>query len=1334
MKKALLTLVTLSFAKNEDRILKLTENFIQIKLTIDDFSFSKEEIENEIFDTIEIDNFLFIDEPGKPRLPFITKIIGLPIKGNITAEIANQKYRFINDKYIQPNLTSITTQDSSVKYILRKDKLYQKDEFYPKQIIIANEIGYVRDRYLGNVQIFPFQFNPRKRKIKVFTELTVNIHISGETKSNGKGDGTNLVDYLGDEIINNKYSQYWRKEREPANYNYTGKSENAISRLKFIIDKEGIYKVTYEYLADTLSAWAERLDYPFDFDVNSVNPKYLELTNEGQVVPIYFYGESDGSFDQGDYFEFYADMYHGEECFYNPSGWENCYFLEEIDHYGARMTIEDGGLHELNPANYYEPTSFEDEVHLEYQNVYQRLSELTSGREDHWFWRSIDAPRLIPIKFNLYHPEQTNLRGFTAKAVLFGVTYPDTPIPDHHSFIWINNVKVGEATWNGQTEAIISNSSPISNQSLNNGENTLSIDCPGDTPAGNLSRVALDYVHIKYWRLYIAHNDYLKFTRPPLSTIPSDKLIQFKLENFQTTDIDVYKINQSKFENISIESTMPDGGPPYEVTMQDIIFSTDTKLIALSEERKLTPKAVIPDIPSDLKNPNNKADCIIISKRDFIETDAVQEFVSHWQQYKNYFASAVEDIYDEFNYGRGSAQAIRDFLTYAYNNWQAPAVSYVLLLGDGILDERSTSPYRKYNIVPTKMQWTYEVGMTISDNWFACIVGDDDLPDLSIGRIPIWEEEQIAPVLEKTIQYHTEPNFDDNWRHHILLTGGPSPFPSQQEEIKEQYVPYNYKTTRVYPKNAPVSDFFGTSTDLKDNINDGISLLQFVGHGGGAIWSDLNLLTLSDIGTLNNENYPIISSLTCYTSDFGTPGTKCLGERFVIEPEKGAIGFFGGAPKGFLEADKVLGELLFNNLFNRGIRNFTDVMTLSKIEYYIFYGSGYVGKTFMRGFNYLGDPGIEINFPAREEEILLNGYNFVIGDTVKIYLDLPDMDRVNIEITDENDLDPVEGFPNREFYSGYLPDSGSVYEYKIPPDDDGANTFTRIVKFYAYNDENDCFGYTKFNVGESMIVNLRTIPEIPTIDDSVDITGIFYDKDGIDSVLCYWSNTDTLLPADFYVKMVLDSVNHYSLNKKIPPFSYGSTTKYYFKIFVEEAFVTTTERYSYTINASDIEVMNVDLDYGDDSFLLKVKIRNKSDIPTPDSCKVIVEHHGVAFDSLWIPTLQPLEIYYADFNLQLENGFNRYEIIANPKRLFGERSYSNNQKTKDITLSYFQIDSTSASYSSSDNNLNIQFPTDFILQGKQPVYFYIEQGADELSPLNQPDIHSIELENETSAN
>ena len=45
----------------------------------------------------------------------------------------------------------------------------------------------------------------------------------------------------------------------------------------------------------------------------------------------------------------------------------------------------------------------------------------------------------------------------------------------------------------------------------------------------------------------------------------------------------------------------------------------------------------------------------------------------------------VDDVYNEFNDGLYHPVAIKNFLKYAYANWQPPAPTYVLLVGDGAM-------------------------------------------------------------------------------------------------------------------------------------------------------------------------------------------------------------------------------------------------------------------------------------------------------------------------------------------------------------------------------------------------------------------------------------------------------------------------------------------------------------------------------------------------------------------------------------------------------------------------------------------------------------------------
>jgi len=1372
MKKIFLTLAfsilifSCLWSENSFTIAQMTENNIQLKLHIDEYSFSDISIKGRLYQNIELPgiDFLKLSEEGAPKLPFFSKVIGLPPDGNISAKIISENHRIIENKNISYNPTYF---EKNGELIANFDipASYQPASwrtFLPGKLIESESAGYVGNRYLGVVRVFPIQFNPKENKIKIYTDLIISIGITGSKKKNSPpaGGGSNYIDNIADDLIlNNKFSKNWRKEKEPSYYPKHKQDESVINKFQFIIDQKGIYKITYSFLKDTISFWRDslRFNYQFDFDIDEINPKYLELSNKGNPVPIYFSGEYDGSFDEEDYFEFYADINHGKDCFYDNYSWENCFILEyNEEHLGARLAVEDCGLYETDPRKYKRPYFFDTTLHLEKQSLYEKLSrykinQIYSAREDLWFWTEITAPNMKSLSFSLYNPAQINLETAqaTIKVALCGASYQSPKnTSSHHSLIYINASQVGQAgingegnfDWKDQEERVITGT--MGNNKLNNGQNTIYISMPGDTDA-SLDKILLDYIDITYWREYTPYDGILEFNKP---SFWDPQLFQFEINGFQSSDIDVYKIGVSKLENVSIESTMPAGGPPFIVIFQDEVIDDSTKYIAVSSEKKLVPKFVKPDIPSNLHDTNNQADYILISIRDFINDESIPEFISHWQSYEGLTIKpvALEDIFDEFGYGVRSPQAIKDFIKYAYNNWQEPAVQYVLFLGDACSDERDSSPDKKYSIIPTSMSWTYHFGATVDDNWFACIVGDDELPDLTISRIPVWEKEQIAPVLEKTIHYNTEPNFNDVWRNHcMLIAGGSGTFEEQNERLKKEYIPDEFRVSKIYAQRPHDDPYWGGTTDLKDYIDDGTAFIQFMGHGGSRIWSDLNLMNLSDISTLFNENFPIISSLTCYTSNFEYPdifpdgheGSKCLGQAFIIEPGKGAIGFFGGAAKGFLEQDEYLGALIFNNIFNRDMRNFAELSNLSKIEYCIKYTFDDVAKTFIRSFNYMGDPAINIVLPKKSLNVELDSHEFIIGDTAQIFINNPDstLDRVAYYITDEQDLIPdpyhedekkqVELYDiNRKFYN----DSG--YEYII----DTTHTqseFTQIVRSYAYDDTSDYIGYTKFTVGKSAIFDITTIPEIPCLGDSVTISAKVFDKDGIDTVRCIWwtnpSERDT-------IPMQIQQCDTLTYVTELPISAFLNETivSYIIDVIDDSLNQFSSEDIQYTVTGPDI-----DIQYEYFEFLVsappvgahfEIDVFNRGKIPSPLT-KVILKNNGLEIASSTVDSLLPMERKRISLNCNLAAGIYDLVAYANPDTEFYELKYSNNNQSKEFYINNFVISpEVQSTHSSLDSNLVVIFPSGIV---NDSCYFYINKYEENPQTSLQPDISQILLKN-----
>ncbi|MBN2017488.1 MAG: T9SS type A sorting domain-containing protein [Candidatus Cloacimonetes bacterium] len=1328
---ALLILVASSlWGMNSFTIEEVTEDFIQVHLRIDEYTIPQSNAKtNETLSLPDLETY-FITTEGLPALPFLSGNIGLPPEGKAGVSVLSQEYVTLTNVSIPINHPykdeGILVPDPSKQFIN-----FKTNNYYPEKAAEVQAMGYIGNRYLGSFRIFPIQYNHTKKTAKLYTDLVIQFHIDGD-KSKARGGEVNYIDGIADKmIINNEVSQYWRKEKEKESYLHKRQNETEISQFKFVIEEKGIYKIDYEYLKDTLQTWIDSLgtEYDIRIQIDEINPKYLQLHNQGELIPIYFYGQDDDSFDEGDYFEFYADIYHGENCYYNPFSWENVFFLsydEEV--LGTRLAIEDGGLYETNPYNYRKVYNFDTTVHFENQSIYSKLSQVSPAREDLWFWQQFSAPNMTNFTIQLYNPLQSNARSADVTICYFGETYAsENNTGEHHALSYINSSQVGSEYWYGQNEKIMTGT--MSNDKLNNGSNQIYLSLPGDTDA-SYDRVLLDYIDVRYWRECIAHEDLLEFNKP---TSFSPGLMQFEINEFTIPDIDVYKIGVSKFENLSIESGLPEGGAPYVLSFQDHVFDNNTKYIAVSDSQKLIPKAVLPDFPSNIRTPNEQADYIVISKREFLEEDIFYDFAAHWYEQKGLIVKTVstEAIYDEFNYGLKTDKAIKDFISYAYNNWQEPAPQYILLLGDACYDERPTSPNKEYSIVPSHMSWSYKVGATVDDNWFVSIVGDDELPDLAVGRIPVWEAGQILPAFAKTIQYNSQPNFNDNWRNHVMLiAGGSGTFEDQSQRLNRKYIPKTFRVSRIYAQADHDDPYWGSTTNIKDYIDDGTAFMQFMGHGGGQIWSDLNLMNLGDISTLFNDNYPIISSLTCYTSNFEYPGTSCLGEAFVLEAGKGSIGFFGGAGKGFLDQDEYLGAYFLQSMFTFGERNMATVCNIAKTEYALKYPWDSAHLVFLRHFNYMGDPAIDIVFPIQELNTTLDSYQFVKGDTVSIFIenDASTLNRISYYVTDEDDLirnpynqsEMIQVELNNIERTSYNP---AGYEYIIDTLDTSSE-FSRIVRTYGYDSYSDYIGYTEFTVGKAAIFHMHPIPEIPAIGDSIYISAKAYDNAGIDSVKCVWWKYSS--PQTQYKVLMEKEVGDTLGYKTIQPidvFDVETTIEYYIEVYATDGSVTQSEEVNFEVSGPDIAIESFELKYRTTGISFDVELFNIGKLQTPQT-KVVLTDGPTILDSITTPQLGSLEKRIITFSCDLTPAEYTLTVHANPDTSYLELSYYNNTSTKIYDINAFTVPNNVAlTHTSLDSNFVAAFPSGVV--GQDELFYIYPSTLDTITLL--PDVEPIPL-------
>ncbi|MCK4828722.1 hypothetical protein KA005_74010, partial [bacterium] len=143
---------------NSFEIEKVTEDYIQVHLKIDEYHIPQtQDKTTQSLSLPDLETF-FINTEGLPELPFLSENIGIPSEGKVSASIISQQFILLSGVTIPINHPykdeGILVPDPSRQVINFSTKT-----FYPEQIVETQATGYVGNRFLGSFRIFPIQYN-----------------------------------------------------------------------------------------------------------------------------------------------------------------------------------------------------------------------------------------------------------------------------------------------------------------------------------------------------------------------------------------------------------------------------------------------------------------------------------------------------------------------------------------------------------------------------------------------------------------------------------------------------------------------------------------------------------------------------------------------------------------------------------------------------------------------------------------------------------------------------------------------------------------------------------------------------------------------------------------------------------------------------------------------------------------------------------------------------------------------------------------------------------------------------------------------------------------------
>ena len=489
---------------------------------------------------------------------------------------------------------------------------------------------------------------------------------------------------------------------------------------------------------------------------------------------------------------------------------------------------------------------------------------------DPWLWEALGSGVTRVKSFSLTSVSSTGTA--VLDVFLQGASESGQPV-DHHLSVSVNGTLVGEAQFAGKAPYRMSLSLPAS--LLREGANDLSLTNVADTGVSSL--VFLD-------RFMLVH---------PQASLLAGGRFEGTWAEGGTAAV------SGASGSLAVLDITPVAGPSaaetgplwlagYAVSGGSLRFDAlaGHRYLVVSQEALLTPRVAAPE-PSSLRATTNQADYILVAPSAFLA--AAEPLVERRQdQGLQARAVAFEEIASEFGHGQPSAEAIQSFLAYAFHSWARPSPRYVLLLGDSSYDPRNFMGTSQPSPLPalwTKTSYLW----TVSDPLLAAVNGDDALPDFAIGRLPAATVEQAQALVQKLLAW--EDSGQGLKGGAALVADNPDiagDFEADASDIAQSFF-------QGRPLNVLKLSELGAATRpaILDALNAGLSHLDYVGHGGAAVWASENVWNSWDAASLLAQSQqPFLVTMNCLNGYFVAPAFDSLSESLLKAEGRGAIASF----------------------------------------------------------------------------------------------------------------------------------------------------------------------------------------------------------------------------------------------------------------------------------------------------------------------------------------------------------------------------------------------------------------------------------------------------------
>ncbi|MGA9117802.1 MAG: type IX secretion system sortase PorU [Bacteroidota bacterium] len=911
-------------------------------------------------------------QPGTPDLRCTAVPLSLPSQRGYGVQVLSADYEDLPATTLAPvPLYKIVNGMMGDATYAADPKSYAHTGFLPANVATMSTPERVRSLWISTVRIAPLQFNAATRTVRRYTRVVVEVTYGA---AGVRGTTTTDARLLGAGLLNGAIPS-----AEPVVTRTNGIASSVLSAgkwFKISVSDDGIYKLDATMLAGA------------GIDLASVDPRTVKIYGNGgrelsedpaQPRPtdlvenaVYVSGEADGKFDTGDYILFYGKSVRGwtygaskiMSHYINHYTETNDYWLTFGGGFGKRMATVPS---DPDPAT-YTPDRFRDVVAIEEEKVklLNPVENVLSGKD--WYAHILDEkspsftyaqplPGLVPGDFIRY---RFTVLAYSVGGASFTVSESGSPLgtyglPPTYSYTYAT----GGTFQASGTSNLSGNASR-----LNFGLNQAGIGAQG----------YIDWVEYNYPRFFFATGNYLRFWSADTNAVVEYQLQQFTEQPmiFDVTTPQDVKLIGGVVGSYSFRAPAHAG--------------TVSEFVAAGPSSWKQPAGIQPVVNEDLRGYADGADYIIITSSDF---RSAADRLAAWRRSPSHgnlktIVVDVDQIYNEFGGGLPDITAIRDYLKYAYDNWTLKP-QFVLLFGGASYDYKGILG-RKSSFVPTwqSANSVDAIDSYSTDDFFASFgsgsFGDGSSPWLVLGRIAAREPSDGDVIVDKIMRYETQ-SVRDGWKMRVLYIGddawtseggevGDMTLHSQAAETLSSpgFSPDALEKKKIYIAEYPtVYDALGRRKPgayqaIIDQINQGVLILNYTGHGNPMQWAHENIFnSLTSIPQLTNTNRLSLFFLaTCNYSQFDDPSQVSGGELLMNKPDGGAVAVISASRKVFAGANNALNQRVYRSLFTYDAFGRVVVHRPATALYTFKLGGNLEND---QKFFFMGDPTMRLEFP-----------------------------------------------------------------------------------------------------------------------------------------------------------------------------------------------------------------------------------------------------------------------------------------------------------------------------------------------------------------------------------